>query len=68
MKLTEWIDARVTENQNRTLIYQWLADATGVSAQTISNVDRGMRLKTYARAKAISDATGGIVTVKELCE
>ena len=29
---------------------------------------RGMRLKNYDRAKAISDATEGAVSIQELCE
>ncbi len=48
--------------------YAYLAEATGISDETIANVDRGMRLKTYDRAKAIEAATKGLVTVQELCE
>jgi DNA-binding XRE family transcriptional regulator len=45
-----------------------LAKAAGVSYTTIKAVRRGMKVKMYSVAKAISDATGGKVKVEELCE
>jgi hypothetical protein len=66
MKLKEWIDRQ--PGDTRTEVYARLAEESGVSLQTISSVDRGMLLKSYPRAKAISEATGGAVTVEELCE
>ena len=47
---------------------QELAEKAGVSYTTIKSARRGMKLKTYTVAKSISDATGGKVTVKDLCE
>lgn len=47
---------------------QALAERSGVSYNTIKSVRRGMKLSKYSVAKQISDATGGKVTVKELCE
>jgi len=41
---------------------------TPISLNTIANVDRGMKLNTYDKAKALSDLTGGAVSVAELCE
>jgi transcriptional regulator with XRE-family HTH domain len=66
MKLNEWIDSRL--KTTRHAAYAELAEKSGISVQTIANIDRGMRLNTYSRAKAISDATKGAVTVEELCE
>lgn len=70
MKLADWITLRVvaTTGGTRSAVYVELSKESGVSTQTIANVDRGMRLKTYDRAKALSDATDGAVTVAELCE
>ena len=66
MTLTEWIDRQ--PELTRGEVYDRLAKESGVSAQTVGNIDRGMRLNTYNRAKALSDATGGKVTIRELCE
>lgn len=45
-----------------------LAEKSGVSYTTIKSVRKGMKVKLYAIAKAISDATGGKVSVEALCE
>ncbi len=45
-----------------------LAEASGVSYTTLKAARRGMKLKLYDVAKKIEEATGGQVTVKELCE
>lgn len=45
-----------------------LAEASGVSYLTIRNATQGMRIKLYDIALAISKATGGAVSVAELCE
>jgi len=66
MTLTEWIDRQ--PELTRGEVYDRLAKESGVSAQTVGNIDRGMRLNTYNRAKALSDAIGGKVTIRELCE
>jgi hypothetical protein len=69
MRLNEWIDERLAKTKtSRWDVCQELAEKSGVTAQTIANIDRGMRLNTYRRAKALSDATRGAVSVAELCE
>lgn len=73
MTLTEWIDQQLDEHGSRKDFCRGLSEkleAAGVpiSWQTLTNIDRGMRLTSYARAKALSDLTGGDVTVAELCE
>lgn len=45
-----------------------LAEAAGVSRATVHNARRGMRISKYETARRISAATGGQVTVAELCE
>lgn len=61
--LSEWCDAR-----GRGAMAD-LARESGVSYQTIQKVaTHGQRVVRYDVAKAISDATGGEVTVKDLCE
>jgi hypothetical protein len=45
-----------------------LSRDSGLSYITIFRASRGRPLKTYAAAKALSDATGGRVSVRELCE
>lgn len=40
----------------------------GVSSVTIENVSRGLKLKLFKKAKAISDITDGKVTIEEICE
>ncbi len=47
---------------------QELAETAEVSYTTLKSVRRGMRLKKYDVAKRVSEATGGKVTIKELCE
>lgn len=39
-----------------------------VSFVTLQSVEKGQRVSKYPKAKAIENATGGAVTVKELCE
>lgn len=71
MTLKEWIDSR---GVSRAQAYLELAEATcepgrmPVSTHTIGAVDRGMKLRSYDRAKSLSEATGGAVSIKELCE
>jgi hypothetical protein len=48
--------------------WQEIADDSGVSLVTVRAVGKGMRLELYSVAKAISDSTDGVVTIKELCE
>jgi transcriptional regulator with XRE-family HTH domain len=69
MTLHEWIDRRVSAlGVSRRAILEDLSDLAGVSVVTLSAVDRGARLGRYDKARALSEATGGKVTIKELCE
>jgi hypothetical protein len=73
MKLAEWIDGQVTKHGSRHGVHCWMADrlaelGTPITRGTIYNVDRGMKLQHYDRAKALSDLTRGAVSVAELCE
>jgi hypothetical protein len=72
MKLGEWLDKFGPEKSRWAVCKELSAylETTGtpITAQTIANVARGYRLQSYDRAKALSDATKGEVTVAELCE
>lgn len=67
MKLKEYIEGKHGTRQS-------LADASGVSYQTIKSAARGALISNYDIAKKISDATRPtpdaepLVTIKELCE
>lgn len=41
--------------------------ASGVAYSTVYAAAKGQRIKRYDTARAISDATGGEVTVEDLC-
>lgn len=45
-----------------------LAEKSGVSLLTLQNVERGGKIVQYPKAKQVSDATGGKVTIEDLCE
>ena len=62
MTLHDWV-----ENQGRGELSR-LARETGLAYTTVFGAAQGRRLKSYARAKLLSDATGGAVTIAELCE
>jgi AcrR family transcriptional regulator len=47
---------------------QALADEAGVSRATVRNALAGMLISRYETARRVSVATGGVVTVQELCE
>lgn len=69
MKLREYVKQeaeRRAESQRKVL--ESLVVKSGVSFFTCSLAARGGLLSKYQVAKAISDATGGAVTVRELCE
>lgn len=44
------------------------AKRSGVSYNTVKSVRRGLRLRLYDKAERISKATGGMVSIAELCE
>lgn len=74
MKLKDWIDERIaSQGGTRAEVYSTLraqlsSQGTPISIQTLGNLDRGMKLASYTRAKALSDVTCGVVSIAELCE
>jgi DNA-binding transcriptional regulator YdaS (Cro superfamily) len=46
----------------------WLARESGVTYPTVHAIARGARRASYKTAIKLSEATGGAVTVAELCE
>jgi predicted transcriptional regulator len=69
MTLHEWITERSEAlGLSRRAIMEDLSAMAGVSVVTLSSVDRGARLTRYALARAVSEATGGQVSIQELCE
>lgn len=62
MKLGEYLDALPHGTATR------LSRDTDISYTTIAKARRGMSIQSYPIAKAISDWTGGVVTIKDLCE
>lgn len=75
MKLKEWIKDRVARelHHSKKEALLWLKEriekqgGETVSFITLQNVEGGKLLSKYAKAEAIEKATGGEVTVKELC-
>jgi hypothetical protein len=69
MKLAEYVQGEVTRrNKFKTTILKALAKKSGVSYMTLTIVERGGKMVHYDKAKCVSQATGGAVTVEELCE
>jgi hypothetical protein len=62
MRLSEWI------HKHGRGAMAALSRDSGLSYITVFRASRGRSIKTYATAKALSDATGGDVSVQELCE
>jgi len=71
MRLEEYVSKRIKDSAptrvTRMEVFRELHHKSGISLSTIRAVDNGMRLQHYGRASAISSATGGAVTVTELC-
>lgn len=78
MTLAKYVEEELSRRQKKlnksdlpvfkTNILKELAEASKVSLLTLQNIERGGKIRLYAKAKAISDATGGKVKVEELCE
>ena len=62
MRLADWIQERGRGAMAA------LSRDSGLSYLTVFRASRGRAIKTYATAKALSVATGGVVSVEELCE
>lgn len=65
---SRWVDRTcAVEGIDRVTMFERLAATSGVGVRTIRLTFRGYRLARYRLAKALSDATGGAVTVEDLC-
>ena len=58
--------AKQGEQIFKTDLLKELAERSGVSLLTLQKITRGELLKLYPKAKLISEATGGKVTISEL--
>ena len=78
MKLSEYV-AEEVERRNKkkkkadapitkTAFLRELSDKCSVSLLTLQGVERGATMRRYDKAKAVSESTGGKVTVQDLCE
>ena len=63
MRLSEWLAKQTDRNPALAL-----AASAEVSRETVRKAAHGGRVKVYALAARISAATGGAVTIAELCE
>lgn len=72
MKLALWIDKELAGKSRKynykSEVIAELSKKSGVSTVTIENASRGLLLTRYDKAKALSEATGGKVSVEDLCE
>ncbi len=69
MTLSEYVELEVKRtDKNKTAVLRDLAKVSGVSLLTLQGAERGATMRRYDKAQAVSQATGGKVTVKELCE
>jgi transcriptional regulator with XRE-family HTH domain len=69
VKLNTYVAREIEKTgSNKTTILRELAKKSGVSLLTLQGVERGATMRLFDKAKAISVATGGEVTVMELCD
>ena len=69
LTLRQYIDAyREREGTNLTEALQAFAAKSEVSFTTIKGVYYGQKLQKYPMAQRCETASGGAVTIKELCE
>ena len=62
MRLSEWLEKRGWGSAAQ------LSYDTRISTATISKAVRGERIGQYRIAKKLSEATGGEVSIEELCD
>lgn len=62
------LNANGGKRVGKTEFLKRLAEKSNVSLLTLQNVERGGKIVQYPKAKQVSAATGGKVTVKDLCE
>ena len=79
MKFPVWIEEELKRRKSedetitKTKLLEVLAKESGVSTMTVHNASKGMKLRRYDKAKALSKLTEDRkgrpkVTVEELCE
>lgn len=61
MRLDEWVRRQGVGELTR------LKNKTGLAYTTVHAIYRGAQTPTFASAQALSEATGGVVTIAELC-
>ena len=67
MTFLEYVQAKKGDGSANKVVTA-LAKKAGVSKATLYNVLKGMKIKTYTKALALSKATGGKVKVRDLVE
>ncbi len=67
MKFEDWVEEE-RGDESRTKFLRDFSKKSSVSLQTLQFVVKGGRMSIYGKALAISDATGGKVSIPELCE
>lgn len=69
MKLREYVDQlQQISKRPRMLLYADIAVAAKVSEGLVRAAARGQRVGQYDKAKAISQACHGLVSIPELCD
>ena len=70
MKFPEYVQQQVKQRKLRykSEFLRAFAEECGVAFITLSKLEQGQQMVRYDKAKAISDATGNKVTIRELCE
>jgi len=69
MKLSNWVAKQGKQHDlGKTAVLRNLAKLSEVSLLTLQIVERGGQMNNYKKAKAVSEATKGKVTITELCE
>lgn len=74
MTFKDWVDKKALAMcTNKTAVLTAMSEAllaagTPISLHTLSTLERGSKLRNYPRAKALSEATNGQVSIAELCE
>lgn len=69
MRLNTFVAREVERlGTNRTAVLKDLAKKAKVSLLTLQSVERGAMMRLFDKAKSVSEATGGEVTIMELCD
>ena len=67
MNLKEYVEERTKDGKRTTnQVVMALVESSGVSRSTIYNLLRGLKIRGYAKALALSKATGNKVKVGEI--